>query len=63
PWTLTSNLPDSKREISSKSPIKSSAAPNALSMCADNLRVSLSLATSESEDANKRAALSGCIKS
>ncbi|GAK19376.1 hypothetical protein JCM19053_3736 [Vibrio sp. JCM 19053] len=63
PCTLTSNLPDSKREISSKSPIKSSAASKALSMCADSFLASLSLATSDSEDANRRAALSGCIKS
>ena len=63
PCTLTSSLPDSKREISSKSPIKSSAAPNALSMWVDSFWVSLSLATSDSEEANRRAAFSGCIKS
>ncbi|CSC72090.1 Uncharacterised protein [Vibrio cholerae] len=56
-------LPDSKREISSKSLIKSSAAPKALSIWWASFCTSASLATSDKDEANRRAAFNGCIKS
>lgn len=56
-----SNLPASKREISSKSPINSSAAPNALSMCPDIFvfldLLRLHLMTKQTDEPHSMAAL------